>query len=98
MWIHWWSSVASANALTRAWSTSSHSLGPRRSPTCACSFSLRSDICIPLSVLGASCQRTGGVASVAQGDATVDDERLPGDPACVVAQQEGPGLRRVLRY
>src|SRR4051812_43985078 len=110
MWIHWWSSVASANALTRAWSTSSHSLGPRRSPTCAWSFSLRSDICIPLSVLTASCQRSAGQERegsrapthapglVAQSDAAVDDERLAGDPARVVAEQERCGLGGVLRH
>src|SRR4051812_22445207 len=31
-WIHWWSSVASANASTRSWVTSCQSLTPSSSP------------------------------------------------------------------
>src|SRR4051812_42345362 len=91
MWIHWWSSVASAKELTRAWSTSSHSLGPRRTPTCSWSFSLRSDMPIPSTSLAASCQ------SVTEGHAAVHDQRLAGDPRRVVAEQERGCLRRVSR-
>src|SRR4051812_41229572 len=39
-WIHWWSSVASANRFTRAWSTSIQSLVPSSSPTAASSCSM----------------------------------------------------------
>src|SRR4051812_44564159 len=39
-WIHWWSSVASANASTRSWVTSSHSVVPRPSPTASPSSSI----------------------------------------------------------
>src|SRR5881227_309487 len=91
MWIHWWSSVASANALTRAWSTSNHSLGPRRTSTCSWSFSLRSDMSVPSMSLAASCQ------SVPEGHAAVHDQRLAGDPRGVVAEQEGRRLRGVGR-
>jgi hypothetical protein len=31
-WIHWWSSVASANVFTRSWVTSNHSLTPSTCP------------------------------------------------------------------
>src|SRR3984957_19770402 len=31
-WIHWWSSVASANVFTRSWVTSNHSLTPSTWP------------------------------------------------------------------
>ena len=31
-WIHWWSSVASANVFTRSWVISNHSLLPRTDP------------------------------------------------------------------
>src|SRR6185437_5935253 len=31
-WIHWWSSVASANVFTRSWVTSSHSVTPSTCP------------------------------------------------------------------
>src|SRR3954469_8916425 len=34
-WIHWWSPVASANASTRCWVTSSHSVVPRSPRTAA---------------------------------------------------------------
>src|SRR3954471_13902711 len=91
MWIHWWSSVASAKELTRAWSTSNHSLGPRRTPTCSWSFSLRSDMSVPSMSLAASCQL------VPDGHAAVHDQRLAGDPRRVIAEQERGRLRRVRR-
>jgi hypothetical protein len=34
-WIHWWSSVASANRSTRSWPISSHSVGPSSVPSAA---------------------------------------------------------------
>ena len=36
-WIHWWSSVASANRLTRSWVISSQSVVPISVPTAASS-------------------------------------------------------------
>src|SRR3954451_21265748 len=100
MWIHWWSSVASAKLLTRAWSTSNHSLGPRRTPTCSWSFSLRSDIPIPPTTASVARHPARTLAAsrlVPQRHPTVDDKGLARDPGGVVTEQERRCLGGVRR-
>src|SRR5687768_4580988 len=81
MWIHWWSSVASANRLTCSCVTSCHSPKPRCSPLAATSSSMFS-------------KARMGWPSVLRSAGDVDD--LAGHEAGALAHEERRGVRDVL--